>query len=141
VRVSEEAASAVKGPGISLLVIAVLAILFALLNGAYGLIFNNALQAQAMQANNQQFGAQPPPPGFMAGFYVGYYGVIIAGLLWSSLVIAGAISMLRLRLYGLAMTGSIAAMLPCTPCCLLGLPFGIWSLVVLNRAEVKDAFT
>jgi hypothetical protein len=48
--------------------------------------------------------------------------------------------MKQLKNYGLAMTGSIIAMLPCSVCCLLGLPFGIWSLVVLNNPEVKEAF-
>jgi len=32
--------------------------------------------------------------------------------------------MLRLRLYALAMTGSIVAMFPCSGCCLVGLPLG-----------------
>jgi hypothetical protein len=33
-------------------------------------------------------------------------------------------------------------MIPCiSPCCLLGLPIGIWALVVLLKPEVKAAFT
>jgi predicted Zn finger-like uncharacterized protein len=140
VRVSEAAASAVKGPAICLLVVGILAILLALLNGAYGLISPNAMQ----QANNPpfggnpQFGGQQPPQSFLVVFYI---GAVVAGLLWGSLVTAGAISMLRLRLYGLAMTGSIVGMVPCSMCCLFGLPFGIWALVILNRPEVKNAFT
>jgi len=39
------------------------------------------------------------------------------------------------------MAGSIVAMVPCNICCLLGLPFGIWALVVIVRPEVKDAFS
>jgi len=36
---------------------------------------------------------------------------------------------------------SIIAMIPCvSPCCCLGLPFGIWALVVLARPAVKSAF-
>ena len=31
-------------------------------------------------------------------------------------------------------------MVPCLACCLVGLPVGIWSLVVLLNAEVKAAF-
>ncbi len=47
-----------------------------------------------------------------------------------------------LQSYGFAMTASIIAMIPCiSPCCLLGLPFGIWALVVLSKPEVKSAFT
>jgi hypothetical protein len=137
VRSSEAAASALKGPAISLLVVGILAILLLLVNGVYVLMAPNAMQA--IQAN-PQLGGQPPPPGFFAGFYIGFIGAILAGLLWSGLVIAGAISMLRLRVYPIAMTGSIAALFPCSLCCLLGLPLGIWALVVLNRPEVKDAF-
>jgi predicted Zn finger-like uncharacterized protein len=37
-------------------------------------------------------------------------------------------------------TACILAMIPCVNCCILGLPFGIWGLVVLNKPEVKDAF-
>ena len=32
-------------------------------------------------------------------------------------------------------------MVPCiSPCCLVGLPIGIWALVVLNKPEVKGSF-
>lgn len=59
----------------------------------------------------------------------------------SLLVVLGAIQLLRLRTYGLAMAGCIAGMFACYPgCCLLNIPFGIWALVMLARPEVKDAF-
>jgi predicted RNA-binding Zn-ribbon protein involved in translation (DUF1610 family) len=48
--------------------------------------------------------------------------------------------MMNLRNYGVARVGSILAMLPCSPSCLLGLPIGIWSLVILSKPEVKSAF-
>jgi len=36
---------------------------------------------------------------------------------------------------------SILAMVPCiSPCCLLGIPIGIWALVVLMKPEVQQAF-
>ena len=39
------------------------------------------------------------------------------------------------------MTATILAMIPCiSPCCLLGLPVGIWSLVVLLDENVKASF-
>jgi hypothetical protein len=31
-------------------------------------------------------------------------------------------------------------MAPVNPFCVLGLPLGIWGLIVLNRQDVKDAF-
>ncbi len=49
--------------------------------------------------------------------------------------------MKKLESYGLAMAASIIAMIPClSPCCLIGLPIGIWALVVLSKPEVKSAF-
>ncbi len=59
----------------------------------------------------------------------------------SALVIYGAVQMRTLKSYSWAMAGSILAMIPCIgPCCCLGLPIGIWSVVVLSRPEVKAAF-
>ncbi len=59
----------------------------------------------------------------------------------SILVFAGALKMKQLENYALAMLASIVAMIPCiSPCCLIGLPIGIWSLVVLAKPEVKGAF-
>ena len=56
-------------------------------------------------------------------------------------ILVGAFKMMKLRSYGMAVAASIIAMIPCvSPCCCLGLPFGIWALVVLSRREVKSAF-
>jgi multisubunit Na+/H+ antiporter MnhC subunit len=56
-------------------------------------------------------------------------------------VLFGALKMQKLSNHGLAMAAAIVAMIPCfSPCCLLGLPFGIWALVVLNKPEVKSQF-
>jgi hypothetical protein len=46
-----------------------------------------------------------------------------------------------LKSYGLAMTSSILAMIPCHVCCMVGLPIGIWALIVLLKPEVKSAFS
>jgi hypothetical protein len=59
----------------------------------------------------------------------------------SVVVLIGAVRMLALKSYALAFTVSILSLIPCvTPCCLLGLPFGIWALVVLSRPDVKSQF-
>lgn len=56
-------------------------------------------------------------------------------------IIYGSIKMLRLESYGLAVTSSVISVIPCIACCcFLGIPFGIWSLVVLNRPEVRATF-
>jgi len=56
------------------------------------------------------------------------------------LVVLGAVKMLRLKSYGLAVAGSILAMLPCTLGFPVGLVMGIWALVVLRRPEVQRTF-
>lgn len=61
-------------------------------------------------------------------------------LLMSLVTLMAGIRMLQRRSYGLVMTGVILGMLPCTCCCCLGLPFGIWALVVLSNPEVKNSF-
>ena len=61
----------------------------------------------------------------------------------SVLILTGAIKMLSLRGYGFAFAAAILATVPClTPCIgyLLGVAFGIWALVVLNKPEVKTHF-
>jgi hypothetical protein len=61
----------------------------------------------------------------------------------SILTLLGAVSMLRLRAYTLSVLGSVAAVIPfvsCTACCGLGEAIGIWALVVLMNEEVKAAF-
>jgi hypothetical protein len=67
------------------------------------------------------------------------YSVMIVMTVVPLVVAAGTTSMFRGRGRLLAMIGAIASVLPCNPCCFVGLPFGIWALMVLNQPEVKDA--
>ena len=48
--------------------------------------------------------------------------------------------MKTLKSYPLALTGSIVAMLPCSCCCVIGLPIGVWAVIVLLKPAVKLAF-
>ena len=91
----------------------------------------------------------PPPPGIppeLAHFIQmmnGPVGTIacVFGLGMSVLVLFGALQMQRLASRGLALTTAIVAMVPCfSPCCILGLPIGIWALVVLGKPEVQAQF-
>lgn len=66
------------------------------------------------------------------------YGVLNLAL--SALVTYAGWQMRQLRGWTLSMAGAIVAMLPCSGCCLLGLPIGIWAVVVLIDQEVKRAF-
>ena len=70
-------------------------------------------------------------------------------LIWSSVILisnivilTAAIRMPSLRSYGLCKLGAILAIIPCTgPCYLLGIPFGLWALVVLGKPGVGETFT
>lgn len=68
--------------------------------------------------------------------------VFAAGFMFASFIIMlGAIQMMRMRTWPVALAGSILAILHIQSCCcLLGLPVGIWSLVVLCRADVRSLF-
>jgi hypothetical protein len=58
----------------------------------------------------------------------------------AALLLVGAVRMMRLSSYPLAVVAAFLAMLPLHPAWLLGLGFGIWSLIVLRRREVMAAF-
>jgi len=68
-------------------------------------------------------------------------GSSFVGILVAAFIIYAALKMKDLTQYGLVVAASILAMIPCiSPCCLIGLPIGIWCLVVLTKPEVKAAF-
>ncbi len=88
--------------------------------------------------NFLKYAADPNLTGsYKAGLYVGSF----AGVIWGLVVLSGGMYLKGLRNRGSVMTACIFAMLPCNICCVLGLPFGIWGLVVLSNPEVRDAFS
>ncbi len=123
----------VAGPAIGLIVTAVSGLALQTLG-----VLGNLMSLAAV-------GARPPMQGrndldmvFGPQIAIGIGAFAIA---MGVLVLVGALKMKRLESYSLAMASAIVAMLPClSPCCLLGLPFGIWALVVLNDQSVKAAF-
>ncbi len=132
-RSTADAEGAVAGPAIALLITGILGVLVGVVN----IIF----QVANPNGAGQPFGGPPGGGAPDASFRVGQMIGAGLSLVLPILVTAGAIQMKRLQGYGLAMTAAIVAMVPCTPCCLLGLPFGIWALVVLAREDVKRAFS
>ena len=124
----------VAAPAIGLMVTAGLGLVF----GLIGLLLMSA------------GGAMPPMPGIdpdfariIQKFTYGPFAVAVRifSLGISTLILFGALRMQKLSSHGLAMTAAIVAMIPCfSPCCLLGIPFGIWALVVVSKPEVKSQF-
>lgn len=129
----------VQGPATGLIVTAILGFLA---QGA-GLIMN-------LMGIGAGAGAVPPnvPPEQaemfqMINSFSGGIGIVSAlvALAIGVVILMGALKMKSLTSYGFAMTASILAMVPClSPCCLVGLPIGIWAVVVLNDPVVKSAF-
>jgi hypothetical protein len=120
----------VKPPAIALMVTAIIGLVVAVL----GLLMN-LLGVGLGAAQGGQEG--------VANLMSGAVGIIsgIVGMVLDVIVLLGSMKMMKLESYGLALTASILALIPCTsPCCLLGVPFGIWALVVMNDEEVKAAF-
>jgi hypothetical protein len=67
------------------------------------------------------------------------WGIIL--LIASSFVLYGALKMAKLESYDMARAATIVSMVPCIgPCLCLGIPFGIWAIVVLSKPHVRGAF-
>ncbi len=65
----------------------------------------------------------------------------VPGLVINGLVAFGGWKMKNLQSYGLSMTAAILCCIPCCgPCMCLSLVPGIWSVILLNRPDVKAAF-
>ena len=127
----------VKGPVIGLKVTAIVGLVLV----AAGLVMNiltlSGFHIGPQQINDPQmqklFSTLGGGLGIVQGIIGGVVGVI---------VLIGAAKMQKLESYQFALTASIVAMVPCiSPCCVFGLPFGIWALVVLNKPEVKSQFS
>ncbi|WP_223643108.1 hypothetical protein [Corallococcus sp. EGB] len=72
---------------------------------------------------------------------LGRVALTVPGLVLNALVAFGGWKMKNLQSYGLSMTAAIICCIPCCgPCMCLSLVPGIWSLIVLNKPEVKAAF-
>ena len=124
------AAQQVNGPATGLIVLGIIQAAFTVL----GLIFNLAFGSMMMTGNVSNTQALRM---FQGGIGV---ATSLLGLLIGALIILGGMKMRKLESYGLAMTASIICMLPCSACCIVGIPIGIWSLVALSKPEVKSAF-
>ncbi|MBC8356108.1 MAG: hypothetical protein H8E66_29370 [Planctomycetes bacterium] len=56
-------------------------------------------------------------------------------------IICGAVQMIRMKSYSSAMTAAILSVIPvCSPCIFIGIPFGIWAIIVLRDPKVKARF-
>jgi hypothetical protein len=132
---SGEALQMVQGPAIGLIVTAALGFVA----GALGIIMNLAGVTMGAMGGQQQSQEVPAWVNMMSGGL----GIVssLLGIVMSVVILMGALKMKRLENYTFAIIATVVAMVPCiSPCCFVGLPIGIWALVVLNKPEVKGAF-
>jgi hypothetical protein len=130
--VSSDASRQVSGPATGLLVTGIIGAFFA----AFALIASIVGMSFAPFIRDEI-------PDRYAEFWEGSVGAAsaVVGIAVAVFIIYAALKMRELRQWELSLAASIVAMIPCiSPCCILGLPIGIWALVVLLRPEVKEAF-
>jgi hypothetical protein len=117
----------VKGPATGLKVVAALS--------AVGSVLSIVLNALGVGMGSMEQESMAWMSGAV-GIVLNLIGLGLAAFVW---IAAG--KMADLKGYNQALVASILAMLPCSLCCIIGLPIGIWSVVVLSNGEVKSAFT
>ncbi len=148
---AEAARKKILGPAIALIVVGVLTIIYALYAGLSAALvlagMNPMAAAQEAQfdqmAQSGQSAEQIEMLRQFSTLMAGPGGLVIAvlALFCGAIILLGAIRMKNLQSRGLAMTSAILGIIPCTSaCCLLGMPFGIWGLVVMNDPSVRPYF-
>ena len=122
----------VKLPAIFLIVTAGLGILlnlFSMVSGILGIGSMGSYQSPELE----KFAP------WMTGSVTIVFSVI--GIIFGIFIIFTSMKMMKMEKWGLCLAGAIVAMVPCvSPCCILGIPFGIWAIVALTNADVKAAF-
>ncbi len=135
VRVVVDPAAQVSAPSIGLLVTGIIGGVFSII-GLFMSFLGTSLSS-LMADRFDEFDER------YVELYEGAAGIASSfiGILVAALIIYAALKMKELHQYGLCMAASILAMIPCiSPCCIIGLPIGIWCLIVLTKPEVKTAF-
>jgi hypothetical protein len=137
------ALEAARAPAIALMMVGGIGFILAVLNLVFllsgrGLLFAPNRNPPPPPAQGQM--GQTKEENFNQGYTIGVNIGASVSVLWGVIVFAGGYLMYQLKARTPVMFAAIFAMLPCNLCCLFGLPFGIWALVVINRPEVKSAF-
>ena len=134
------AKEAVSLPAILLMVLSAITVLLGLINVLQAFGGVDPTVAEALNNPDLPEGAREMLSGMSStGGQLLFAGI---PLVLNGIVFFGALKMKNLQSHGLAMAAAIISLIPCCgPCVCLGIPVGIWALVVLNKPEVKAAFT
>ena len=153
----------VKGPAMSLIIVSSIAIAVTIGAGAVGLgarvqdFFNDEefvmdekdtnvtdvrgkrLSKEEVDDIKQANKRQQDEATFLAVSMMAVPGLAL--LLLYSIVLIGAIKMKNLQSYKSSIIAGALSVVPVlSPLVIVGIPFGIWALIVLNKSHVKNAF-
>ena len=67
-------------------------------------------------------------------------GVVASSLVIYPVMIFGACRLLKGKNYFLATISCIIAAMPCSLTCLIGIPLGLWGLIMINKPDIKNSF-
>ncbi|HDZ26322.1 hypothetical protein LCGC14_1057420 [marine sediment metagenome] len=127
-----EASDQVSGPSIGLLITGILGAALSFIGLIAGL-FETGIESIK---SNEFIGGYARIAEGAAGVAFCFVGLLVAGF-----IIYASLKMKALTQWSLCIAASIIAMIPCiSPCCIVGLPIGIWCLVVLTKPEVRASF-
>lgn len=143
----EEALARVNGPATALLIIGILTVIFTLASTAYTMATKEQAEQQKAEALEQ---ARRDGTEESVELIEQLYEIqemasnpafALLPLIFGVLIALGAMKMKKLEGRGFAKVSAILALIPCYGfCCILGIPFGIWALVVMSKPEVSEYF-
>jgi hypothetical protein len=144
---SQELIASIKTPALMMIVVGILSVLSNLTFAGYGFVdqFVTPLSDRSPQEtmpqkfHDEQFQNWADPPmskqdniiaiGFFLGMAIGSACAVLAGF-----------GMNQLSGYNMSILGSVAIMVSTFGCCFIGVPIGIWCLIVLLDGKVHEAF-
>lgn len=133
-RRSADAGSRVIAPAICMLIVAIL---------GFGVSVFNVVSALAFAPPPVDPNAPPFVQEIMKGTHGTQAAVIQSAFSMLFVVtVLGSVQMMRRKMWALALAVSVFSMINfASCCCILRLPFGIWSLITLVNPEVKESFS
>ncbi len=132
--VNNQDSDEVKAPALALMIVATISIVMVSLGLVMDIFLLMTGAMEGLDADDRR-----PIPQTTTLIVRMAWGLLLAAA--SAFVLFGAIKMKDKSNLGLARAAAIAALVPCVgPCCILGIPFGIWALLVLNKPNVKASF-
>jgi uncharacterized membrane protein len=128
------AQTVVQRPAVALIVVALISIVCGLLALAMDVVLVATGAIERLEEVNEG-----PVSEYTIITIRSIWGVVL--LIASTFVLFGAMKMRNLQNYRTARAAAVVAMIPFLgPCCVLGIPFGIWALVALGKPGVRSAF-